>query len=386
MDRLIVASVTFRHLPTEQREAAAKPIEIAARQFTERVVLHTCHRVELIALADPGDPRPNLPPEANWTIGLDAAERVLLVTGGLDSAVLAEEQILGQVREAYQAALDRHETGPTINELLRRAIRFGKRVRSAAIPGTDRSIADRAVRWVLDQSTHSASPLRVLVVGTGEMGHLAALRLAGAGARLTIASQSIERATRLVASLPNASIHSASVLADGLFEGLDFDVVVIAVRTSSTQLDVGRVAIDGLPLVVDLSAPGAIARPLADQLGNRLLNLDRIEGAGAASSLPRGLEKRFRAEARAEAARFGRWAELRSTGDGVAALRSHAEEIRQRHLERLRHRARLNPDQLDAVQAMTSAMLGELLHAPTLVLRGNPEAAARIRQLFGIDP
>jgi len=115
------------------------------------------------------------------------------------------------------------------------------------------------------------------------MGHLAALRLAGAGARLTIASQSIERATRLVASLPNASNHSASVLADGLLEGLDFDVVVIAVRTSSTQLDVGRVATDRLPLVVDLSAPGTIARPLADQLGNRLLNLDRIEGAGAAS-------------------------------------------------------------------------------------------------------
>jgi len=167
MDRLIVASVTFRHLPTEQREAAAKPIEIAARQFTERVVLHTCHRIELIALADIRDSRPHLPPEAHSTTGVDAAERVLLVTGGLDSAVLAEEQILGQVREAYQAALDRHETGPTINELLRRAIRFGKRVRSAAIPGTDRSIADRAVRWVLDQSTHSGSPMRVLVVGTG---------------------------------------------------------------------------------------------------------------------------------------------------------------------------------------------------------------------------
>lgn len=94
---------------------------------------------------------------------------------------------------------------------------------------------------------------------------------------------------------------------------------------------------------------------------------------------------RFREEAHAEAARFGAWADLRSTGDGIAALRSHAEEIRQRHLNRLRHRARMDADQLDAVQAMTRAMLGELLHAPTLVLRSNPEAAAQIRQLFGID-
>lgn len=385
MDRLIVASITFRHLPTEQREAAAEPLEMAARQFTERVVLHTCHRVELIALADADDPRPYLPAEARRTSGVDAAERVLLVTGGLDSAVLAEEQILGQVREAYSAALDRQETGPTINELLRRSIRFGKRVRSAAIPGTDRSIADRAVRWVFDQSTLSARALRALVIGTGEMGHLAALRLAEAGARLTVASQGIERAARLVASLPNASIHSATLLADALLEASGFDVVVIAVRTSSTQLDFGNAAVDRLPLVVDLSAPGAIAPPLAHLLGNRLLNLDRIEGAGAASSLPPGLEMRFRAEAHAEATRFGTWADLRSTGDAIAALRSHAEEIRQRHLNRLRHRARLNPDQLDAVQAMTSAMFGELLHAPTLVLRRNPEAAARIRQLFGID-
>jgi glutamyl-tRNA reductase len=385
MNRLIVASVTFRHLPTEQREAAAGPIEKAARQFTERIVLHTCHRVELIALADAGNPRPYLPPEAQRTFGLDAAERVLLVTGGLDSAVLAEEQILGQVREAYQAALGQRETGPTLNELLRRAIRFGKRVRSAAMPGTDRSIADRAVRWVLEQSTLSPPRLRALVIGTGAMGHLAALRLAEAGARLTVASQSIERATQLVGGLPNTSFHSASVLADSLVTAPNFDVIVIAARASSTQLEVGHVAIGRLPLVVDFSAPGAIAPPLAVRLGNRLLNLDRIEGAGAANSLPRGLEARFRAEARAEAARFGAWAELRSTGDGVAALRSHAEEIRQRHLNQLRQRARLDPDQLDAVQAMTSAMFGELLHAPTLVIRRDPEAAVRVRRLFGIE-
>jgi glutamyl-tRNA reductase len=385
MDRLIVASVTFRHLPTEQREAAAEPLEIAASRFTERVVLHTCHRVELIALADAGDGRTDLPPEAFRTTGVDAAERVILVTGGLDSAVLAEEQILGQVREAYQAALDRRETGPTINELLRRAIRFGKRVRSAAIPGADRSIADRAVRWIVDKSTPAAPGWSALVLGTGEMGHLAAVRLAEAGARLTVASQSIERAARLVASLPNAPIHSARVLEFALGELRDFDVVVVAVRTSSAQLNVGQVEVDRLPLVVDLSAPGVVAAPLARQLGDRLLNLDRIEGADASSSLPPGLEARFREEAHAEAERFGTWAELRATGDGIAALRSHAEEIRQRHLSQLRHRDRMDADQLDAVQAMTSAMFGELLHAPTLVLRSNPEAAAQIRQLFGID-
>lgn len=361
------------------------PLEMAARAFREKLVIHTCHRVELIALAETDTPRPSVPPEARNTSGVDAAERVLLVTGGLDSAVLAEEQILGQVRDAYEAALDQHETGPTLNELMRRAIRFGKRVRSAVTPGADRSIADKAVQWVLAESSRSPSDLRVLVIGTGEMSRLAAWRLAEAGARLTVASGNLERATRLVATMPDPSLHSAIDLANAVLDGQHLDVVVVAVRSTSTQLDLRNLGRDHLPLVVDLSAPGAITGPLADQLGSRLLNLDRIQDSGTASPLPPGAEERFRDEAHLEAVRFGRWADLRTTGDSVAALRSHAEEIRQRHLRRLRHREGLTADQLDAIRAMTSAMFGELLHAPTLALRRDPEAAARVRRLFGIE-
>lgn len=386
IDRLVVASVTFRHLPTDQREAAAEPLEMAARAFTERVVLHTCHRVELIALTEADTSGPSLPSEAHRTGGVAAAERVFLVTGGLDSAVLAEEQILGQVREAYQAALDRDETGPTLNDLLRRAIRFGKRVRSAVTPGADRSIADKAVQWILAQSRTSPSDLRVLVIGTGEMSRLAAMRLAEAGARITVASRSLERATRMIATLSHPSLHFAVDLANAVLDGRRLDAVVIAVRSTSSELELRNLVPDHLPLVADLSAPGAIAGPLADELGDRLLNLDRIQDAGAASPLTPGTEQRFRDEAHLEAIRFGRWMELRSTGNDVAALRSHAEEIRQRHLSRLRHREGMTVDQLEAVQAMTSAMFGELLHAPTLLLRRDPDAAASVRRLFGIEP
>src|SRR5439155_10038266 len=129
------------------------------------------------------------------------------------------------------------ETGPTINELLRRAIRFGKRVRSVATPGTDRSLADRAVRWILERSGRSPTPLNAVVIGTGQMGQMAALRLAEAGARLTVVSQSDERAGRLVAGLPNRSLHSATGLAEGLSKALGSDAVVIAVRISSVHLD-----------------------------------------------------------------------------------------------------------------------------------------------------
>ena len=82
---------------------------------------------------------------------------------------------------------------------------------------------------------------------------------------------------------------------------------------------------------------------------------------------------------------FARWVERRATGDTVALLRSHAAEVRARHLERLRGRNVLEPQQLEAVEAMTGALVGELLHAPTTILRRDPDAAASVRRLFGFD-
>jgi glutamyl-tRNA reductase len=385
LDRLVVASATFRDHDTDGREALAAALDATASGIGERVLLHTCHRVELIAFAGPRGDLSYLPAKLERTSGLAAAERIMLVASGLDSAVLAEEQVLGQVRDAYRSALSHGQTGPVTNELLRRSIRFGKRVQSFAQPIGDRSLADRAMRWIEERMRSPVGrPMAALVVGTGEMGRAVATRLATNGAAVMVASRDGDRAARLVAELPHPERHDATMIADALSGPLHYDVVAIAVRSGTTRLDSRHLNGRRL-LVIDLSSPGAVTSDAAARLGDRLLDLDRLGVAGEARRLSANVERRLRNEAVAEAKGFAAWLEVRASGDGIAMLRAHGEQIRRRHLDRLRLKSSLDDEQAAAVEAMTVAMFGELLHGPTVRLRQDPDAAARVREVFGIE-
>jgi glutamyl-tRNA reductase len=387
LDRLVVASATVREIDTDAREALAAALEAGAGDVTERVVLHTCHRVELIAFVATPDDLADVPGAMQRASGLAAAERVMLVAGGLDSTVLAEEQVLAQVRDAYRSALGRGQTGPVTNELMQRAIRFGKRVRSFAQPIGDRSLADRSARWV-EERLGAAQPtgrrLRALVLGTGEMGRSLARHFAGLDAWVTVASRNGDRAQRMVVELPHRERHRAILISDALAGPLAYDVVAIAVRGGKTLLEARNIDSVG-QLVVDLSSPSAVTADAAAHLGERLLDLDRLGAAGEVRRLSAGDEHRLRREARAEAIGFAEWLEVRASGDAIARLRAHGDEVRRRHLGRLRRRSSLDEAQAAAVEAMTVAMLGELLHQPTVRLRHDPDAAARVREVFGIE-
>lgn len=385
LDRLVVASATVRDVDTEARERLAAILEERSGGCVEQVLLHTCHRVELIALAGADTEMADLPDAMQQYAAMAAAERVMLVAGGLDSAVLAEEQILGQVRDAYASALERGQTGPVVNELLRRAIRFGRRVQSFAQPMGDRSLADRAARWVEARVVRaSGRPLQALVVGTGEMARSLATQLADLGAIVTVASRSAERADRVIGTLAHPERHAAALISDALAGPLSHDIVVIAIRGGVTRLE-GRHLEGRVPLVVDLSSPASVAPEAAARLADRLLDLDRLGVSDGARRLSPEVERRLRIEAQAEARAFAAWLEVRGSGDGIAMLQAHGEEVRRRHLERLRLKSSLDDEQAAAVEAMTAAMFGELLHGPTLRLRYDPDAAARVREVFGIE-
>ncbi|MEO8638531.1 MAG: NAD(P)-binding domain-containing protein [Chloroflexota bacterium] len=385
LDRLVVASATFRVHDTVRREGLAATLGARVGGLADSVLLHTCHRVELISFGAAESVLADLPGKLETTSGLAAAERVMLVAGGLDSAVLAEEQVLGQVRDAYRSALSRGQTGPVINELLRRSIRFGKRVQSFAQPMGDRSLADRAMHWIEERTPSlSGQPVNALVVGTGEMGRVLAALLASGGARVTVASRNGDRASRLVAELPHPGRHQATSISDAFKGPLRHDVVAIAVRSGTALLESRHLHGHDL-LVVDLSSPPAVTADAAAGLGERLLDLDRLGVAGEARRLSTDVEHRLRDEARAEAIGFAGWLEVRASGDAIAMLRAHGEEVRRRHLDRLRLKSRLDEAQAAAIEAMTVAMFGELLHRPTLQLRQGPDAAARVREVFGIE-
>ncbi|HEV3486365.1 MAG TPA: NAD(P)-binding domain-containing protein, partial [Vicinamibacterales bacterium] len=349
-----------------------------------RVGLHTCHRVELIGLTAPGAPLRKLP-GVQLARGVDAAERVFLVAGGLDSAVVGEEQVLGQVRAAYEGALAAGDTGPILNELLRRAIAFGKRVRSEIPPRTDRSLADSAVRWAGQWLADRRQPTTALVIGTGEMGKLIAQSFAASGMTISVASRSVERARRFVGLLPNAERHRAMPLEEALGSAATHDVVAIAVRSASVPLEAMHLTYrHRVPLVIDLSAPRAVTPAAAEVLGDRLLDLDRL-GATSSTPLSDSEDRRLRAAARDAARSFVDWWAKRSSAGAIAILHAHANEIRERHLERLRRRRQLTPEQFAAVETATSAMIGELLHAPTLRLQAEPAARDAVERVFGLE-
>ncbi len=374
LERLSVIFATFRDHTLEQRAADAE--QLAALPARERVLIETCHRVELVMIGLSASP------EAPQLSGRAAVERVFSVVAGFDSAVVAEEQLIGQVRAAYERALVAGETGPVLNELFRRALRFGRRVRTHARPGTDRSLADRGAGWIL---THVPPRRSVLVAGTGEMGRLVARRLAEAGHPVTVLSRSAERGAAMRDALSGGP-HGLTV--GGLSHALaaEHDALALAVRAREPLLKEDHLDGDVPPWTLDLSVPSAVTPSAAARLGERLMSVDRLADLGGSSPVfTPATERRLRRELRAEVDGFVRWLEARRTTDAVALLRAEAETVRRRHLDQLRRRAGLDPAQLAVVDAATAAMIAELLHRPTVAVRHGGADAPTVRRLFGVD-
>ncbi|HEX9609144.1 MAG TPA: NAD(P)-binding domain-containing protein [Candidatus Limnocylindria bacterium] len=374
LDHIRVRFATFREHPAEERARIAADMALA--EAGERVLLDTCHRVELITVA-----RSDGPGDGAVVRGRAAVRRVFEVVAGFDSAVMAEEQVLGQARAAYESALAAGATGPILNELLRRALRFGRLVRTHARPGSDRSLADRGVAWLVERLPQGG---RVAVIGTGEMGRRVAMRLAELGHAVTVLSGSAERGGRLLESLTGSG-HSLSV---GDVDGAAIrgvDAIAMAVRPRAPVLTLEMLEGNPMPWVLDLSSPGALGDTAAGRLGERLLSVDALGAvAGATPVLEARAERRLRAELATEVDAFVAWMETRRGADALATLHREAEAIRRRHIDRLQRRARLDPEQLAAVDAASTALVGELLQRPTLELRRHGGDAQVVRRLFGL--
>jgi glutamyl-tRNA reductase len=374
LHQIRVRFATFRDLTIDERSAHAA--RMRAVPAIERVLLTTCHRVELVSVDEAAT-------AGRCVTGREAVRRVFEVVGGFDSAVVAEEQLLGQVRAAYEAALADGSTGPILNELFRRALRFGRRVRTHARPGADRSLADRGASWLLEHLGPVPAP--VLVAGTGEMARLAALGLARAGHRITIASRSRERA-RLVRKDLAGSQHRVVI---GPLERATVGgarAVVLAVRSRQPVISALHLEAGARPWTLDLSTPAAVSADAAALLGDRLLTLDHLgEIAGGTPVLVPEVERRLRVEMDDEVERFVAWLDMRRSGDALAILHGEADAVRRRHLDRLRRRAGLDLEQLAAVEAAAAAMMSELLHGPTVELRRGGADAVTVRRIFGLD-
>jgi glutamyl-tRNA reductase len=327
-----------RSVPSVEREKfadrlAAMPVD------SRRVVVRTCHRVELYAVADDDGLTEVRPPEgARRLEGIDAVHHLVRVACALDSTVFGETEILHQLRETVEERQGAQAPHPILARLFQVALRAGRESR-AHFTGRPRSLADAAVDQIAPDCERDAlSPLRagaVLVVGVGRMGRLAALAAARRGLHVVVANRTASRASDLAAEL------EGSVAPFGLDETIgsidDLQGVVVAI---AGRWPVGPRTIDafrsGQVKVIDLSSPPALDAETIERLGPCYVSIDSVAEPQAMAS-PRTVARLEGVVARASAD-FESWFRTRHAAPIISALSAFGEEQRRVEVERLRRR------------------------------------------------
>jgi glutamyl-tRNA reductase len=316
-----------------------------------------------------------------------AVAHAFSVASGLDSLVIGESQILGQVKSALAAGQSHETVGPVLNSLFQQAIRVGKRVHTeTGIGSAGRSLVSAGYRLLTDE-LGGLDGRRVLVVGAGAMAGLAARTAAANGATITCANRTLSRAERLAEAVGGKAV-ALSDLARALAET---DVLVAC--TGARTLTIGVDDLAGTPVqgVVDLALPADVA-PEVSEHGICLVNLDRLvtEQPDAASALE--IED-ARTLVREEVADFLGLRRAAQVAPTVIALRSMASEVVASELRRLDARLpQLDDHEREQIQRSMRRIVDKLLHAPTVrvqELSAEPDAvdyAAALRELFALDP
>ena len=376
----MLALVTHaRSVPSLRREAFAADLEELG-EGPGHVVVHTCHRVEVyIANTSFRGPIPALP-AGGEVLSDDAAVRHLISVGcGLDSAVFGETQILHQLRETVAERQGERALDPALDRLFQAALHAG-RIARAWFNGSPRSLADVA----LDRIGDVVGPLegrRILIVGVGRMGRLAAFAAMRRGATVVIANRSPERAAQLAREVGGIAV---PLDLDGAAD--DLDGVVVAIGGG---WPVGRPAIDRLIAhsvpVVDLSSPHALPDVLREGLGARSVTVDDLadDDRGPGDRVRRRLEQLISQTGRD----YCQWIRTRDAVPAIQAVVTAAEQHRLGEIEWLRGRLpSLSADELDVIDRMSHRLVGAILHAPLVALNedasGDLEPAART--LFGV--
>jgi glutamyl-tRNA reductase len=412
LDLLERMTIDDSRLPKALHDVVSRP------NVSEAVVLSTCNRTEIYVVAERfhgayADVRNSLgelaylPADAFAEhlyvhYDLDAARHLFGVAAGLDSAVVGESEILGQVRHAWERARAEKTAGGALNALFRHAVEVGKRARSETGIGRNiASVSTAAVAMAADR-LDGLDGRRILVLGAGDMGAGMTRAIVNGGvshgaADVRIANRTWERAVELAEGVgaPARPIRLADVNA-ALAE---VDLVLTGTGAHSIMLEHGDLervmaAREGRSLlVVDVAVPRDVDPAAGDVPGVTLLDMDDLRAFAE-----RGRREREREVAAVDAMiateleRFAAATSARSVAPLVGAMHERAESVRQGELDRHRSRlAGLDDVQLEAVEALTRGIVAKLLHDPTVSLKSSAGTAKgdrladAVRDLFGLD-
>jgi glutamyl-tRNA reductase len=415
---LLVVGVSHRTAPLELRERVELTERRAAdllASLTERpeideaASLSTCNRTELYLVArDAGDAERaataglartgGMPPEqlggAIRTLhGAEAARHLFRVAAALDSMVLGEAEIQGQVRRAYELALSLGTSGRIINRLFQDALRAGKRVRTETCISRHRaSVASVAVE-LARRELGDLNGRRALVIGAGKHGALTARALMDAGVQTVfVANRSRERAEDLARRFGGRAV-SFDNLAGELRR---CDLVLTCTSCTHrvlTRRELAAAARGRRLVVVDTAVPRDVEPSARELPGVTLYDLDTIQRELARNLSAREDEVRSAAPiVEEEVASFERWLASLAVVPTISALRERGRAAVERALRENESRWQsLTDDDRERVELIARAVVSDLLHEPTLRLRraGERDSSSlyvqTVRELFGLS-
>jgi glutamyl-tRNA reductase len=384
---------------------------------SEAVVLSTCNRTEVYAVAERfhgafadirnflGDIS-FLPPEEfadHLYVHYDsaAAAHLFAVVSGLDSVVLGESEIQGQVKHGWELAHEEGTAGKTLNLLFRHALQAGKRARTET--GIARNIASvsHAAVAMATERLGDLTGKRVLVLGAGDMGEGMLTALVGAGVGdVLVTNRTRSRADELAARVGGRSV----ALLDMPDHLAEVDVLLTSTGSRALMVEAADLApimadrrrADGEVrplLIVDIAVPRDVDPAVGALPGVTLLDMDDLR-----TFAEQGVAERRREVGRVEAIleeelhSYLEATSAREVAPTVVALRERAEATRLAELDRFRNRlASLGPAEARAVDALSKSLVAKLLHEPTVVLKGAAGSSrgdrllAALRELFGIE-
>jgi glutamyl-tRNA reductase len=419
MSELLAIGVSHKTAPVEVRERLALP-EARAMEFLrdlrgaadvyEALAISTCNRTELyLVVGDPVEAESTVLAMLARQAGIrptglagaiyshrncEAARHLYRVVSGLESMIVGEAEIQGQVKRAYDTALAHDTVGPLTNRLFKAALATGKRVRSeTAIGERQLSLPGVAVALAREQ-LGGLKHREVVIVGTGETSELTARALADSGvATVFVANRRRERAIALARRYGGDSV-SFDQLPQAL---LLADIVVAATASPHLLLEARELAEvmverESRPmLLIDLAVPRDIDAACADIDGISLYDIDDLQAVVARNRKVRQAEAR-RAEGiiEEEIQHFAAWLGSLEVLPTLAALRAHAVEIAEQVVrENAGKWESASPRDLERVDAVARAVVNRLLHEPTVQMKEMRDdrvhaRMALVRELFGL--
>lgn len=418
---LLLVGISHRTAPVDVRERVdftARGVPEALRALAgrgstrEAAIVSTCNRAELYAACD--DPAATgadlerfitefndvgageIGPHVYQVTDLEAARHLFRVAAGLDSLVVGEPQILGQVKEAHAAAADAHTVGPVLNRLFHASFAAGKRIRTETGLGAGAVSVSFAAVALSRKIFGDLDGRSVLVIGAGEMGKLTAMHMKSQGVQhVTIVSRTMAHAARTAEAIGGASAAPWEEMDAALGS---CDIVITATGAAAPILTKAHVEAVMRPrrnrplFIIDIAVPRDVEAAAGEIEQVFLYNVDDLQ-ATVRENLARRASEVSRAETivKEEVDKFAVWLRSRSAIPTVVALRQRFEAIRRAELERLHFKlSTLPPDARDRVDEITHLIVEKLLLTPTEQLKAVNDAntvgaySEALTRLFGL--